>query len=142
VSATAAVTAGAGVANQGLDRSNGLGSLDASRGTVRVQTTNCGLLGCLLGTLITGSYTAQLLLWDPLGFSTGSWAPATWYTSTFYLSPWHTVTWSGTKWNGTKWNGTKWNGTKWNGTKWNGGEDPSATYGSTWHGSAWYGAWE
>ena len=137
-----ALAAPAGAANVGLDRSNGTGTLDASRGTVRVQTTNCGVLGCLLGTLITGSYTAQLLLWDPLGFSTGSWAPATWYTSTFYLSPWHTVTWSGTKWNGTKWNGTKWNGTKWNGTKWNGGEDPSATYGSTWHGSAWYGAWE
>ena len=143
VQADAALSAPAGVANQGVERSNGRGSLDASRGTVRVRTLGTGgLLGSALGTAITGSYTAQLLLWDPIGFTTGMWAPTTWYTSTHYLVSWNAVTWDGTKWNGTKWNGTKWNGTKWNGTKWNGTEDPSANYGSTWPGSAWYGAWE
>ena len=127
VQADDALAAPAGVANAGLDRSNGTGSLDASRGTVSVQTTSCGLLGCVLGTVVTGSYTAQLLLWDPIGFTTGSWGPATWYTSTFYLSPWHTVTWEGGKWQGGKWQG---------------GADATTTYGGKWQGSAWYGAWE
>ncbi len=133
VQADDALAAPAGTANQGLDRSNGMGSLDASRGTVRVRTLGTGdLLGGVLGTVISGSYTAQLLLWDPIGFTTGTWVPTTWYTSTFYLSTWQAVTWEGTKWQGTKWQGTKWQG----------GADPAATYGTKWQGSDWYGAWE
>lgn len=132
VQLTGARSAPAGLANQGLARSNGMGSLDASRGTNRVRTTSCGLLGCLLGTVLGGSYTAQLLLWDPIGYTTGWWQPTTWYTSTFYLTPWRTVTWEGTKWQGTKWQGTKWQG----------GYDPTESYGTKWQGSDWYGAWE
>ncbi|MGQ0521266.1 MAG: S8 family peptidase [Actinomycetota bacterium] len=133
VQADDALAAPAGTANQGLDRSSGMGSLDASRGTVRVRTLGGGdLLGGGLGTVVSGSYTAQLLLWDPIGFTTGTWVPATWYTSNFYLSTWQAVTWEGTKWQGTKWQGTKWQG----------GADPAATYGTKWQGSDWYGAWE
>ncbi|MGH9179536.1 MAG: hypothetical protein ACRD0N_13405, partial [Acidimicrobiales bacterium] len=100
---------------------------------VRVRTvTTDGLLGTVLGTVISGSYTAQLLLWDPIGFTTGIWAPATWYTSTFYLVGWQAVTWEGSKWQGSKWQGSKWQGQS----------DPASTYGSKWQGSDWYGAWE
>ena len=128
-----ALTAPAGVANQGLERSNGMGSLDASRGTVRVRTLGSGgLLGNLLGTVITGSQTAQLLLWDPIGMTTGMWTPTTWYTSSFYLVGWQAVTWEGGKWQGGKWQGGKWQGI----------EDTTTTYGGKWQGSAWYGAWE
>ena len=133
VQADDALAAPAGVANQGLQRSNGMGSLDASRGTVRVRTvTNGGLLGSILGTVISGSYTAQLLLWDPIGFTTGIWAPTTWYTSSAYLVGWQAVTWEGGKWQGGKWQGGKWQGI----------EDTTTTYGGKWQGSAWYGAWE
>lgn len=129
VSAKAAVTAGAGVANQGLDRSNGLGSLHASRGTVRVRTT--GVLG-LLGVLVSGSQTAQLLLWDPIGFVTGDWNGPSWYLSTWYLFGWSPVTWEGSRWQGSRWQGSRWQGIA----------DPASTYGSRWQGSDWYGAWE
>ena len=133
VQADDALAAPAGVANQGLERSNGMGSLDASRGTVRVRTvTTSGLLGSVLGTVISGSYTAQLLLWDPIGFTTGIWAPTTWYTSSAYLVGWQAVTWEGGKWQGGKWQGGKWQGI----------EDTTTTYGGKWQGSAWYGAWE
>jgi len=133
VQAADALTAPAGLANQGLDRSNGMGSLQASRGTVSVRTySDGGLLGTLLGTVVSGTQTAQLLTWDPIGFTTGYWGPTTWITSSFYLFGWQTVTWEGSKWHGSKWHGSKWHGI----------EDPSTTYGSKWHGSAWYGAWE
>ena len=126
ISASAARTAPAGTANQGLDRSNGMGSLQASRGTLSVRTEG------LLGTVLTGAQTAQLLLWDPIGFTTGDWTQAGWYTSPYYLTGWQAVTWEGGKWQGGKWQGGKWQG----------GEDPATTYGGKWQGSAWYGAWE
>jgi len=133
VQADSARTAPAGVANQGLDRSTGMGSLDASRGSVRVRTLESGsLLGNILGTVITGEQTAQLLLWDPVGMTTGSWGPTTWYTSTYHLFGWKAVTWEGGKWQGGKWQGGKWQGV----------EDSTTTYGGKWQGSAWYGAWE
>ncbi|MGH9281812.1 MAG: S8 family serine peptidase, partial [Acidimicrobiales bacterium] len=128
-----ALGAPAGVANQGLERSNGMGSLEASRGTVHVRTlTSDGLLGTLLGTVISGSYTAQLLLWDPIGFTTGIWVPTTWYTSTFYLVGWQAVAWEGSRWQGSRWQGSRWQGN----------DHPMSTYGSRWQGSDWYGAWE
>ncbi|MGI8686175.1 MAG: S8 family serine peptidase [Acidimicrobiales bacterium] len=129
ISATAARSAEAGLANQGLDRSNGMGSLDASRGTVRVRTQ--GLFG-LLGVVVSGTQTAQLLLWDPLGFVTGNWTGPTWYLSTWYLSGWSPVTWDGSRWQGSRWQGSRWQGIA----------DPTSTYGSRWQGSDWYGAWE
>ncbi len=127
--AAAARSAGAGLANQGLDRSNGMGSLDASRGTVRVRTQ--GLSG-LPGTVVSGTQTAQLLLWDPLGFVTGNWSGPTWYLSTWYLAGWSAVAWEGSKWQGSKWQGSKWQGQN----------DPTSMYGSKWQGADWYGAWE
>ncbi|HET7487596.1 MAG TPA: S8 family peptidase [Acidimicrobiales bacterium] len=126
VSASLARTAPDGLANQGLDRSNGMGSLDASRGSVRVSTQG------LLGTVLTGGQTAQLLLWDPIGFATGSWSTPSWYLSTWYLNGWYAVQWSGSKWQGSKWQGSKWQGQS----------NPTSTYGSKWQGSDWYGAWE
>ncbi len=107
----AALDAPAGTANGGLARSNGLGSLDASRGDVRVRSDD------LFGTLVGGMLTAQLLLWDPIAFTTGEWTGSAWY-------------------------GSAWYGSAWYGSAWYGQPDGSAWYGSAWYGSAWYGAWE
>ena len=126
-------SAPAGLANQGLDRSNGRGSLDASRGTVKVRTLGTtSVLGTTTGTVVSGSYTAQLLLWDPIGFTTGDWSTTSWYTSSYYLAGWQAVTWEGSRWHGSRWHGSRWHGV----------EDSTTTYGSRWHGSDWYGAWE
>jgi len=72
----ASLSAPAGVANQGLSRSNGLGSLDLSRGTTNVRLDN------LLGTVLSGTLTAQLLLWNPILYTTTSWTGSSWYGST------------------------------------------------------------
>ena len=129
IDAGAARAAAPGLANQGLERSNGMGSLQASRGTVRVRTQ--GQFG-LLGTVVSGLQTAQLLLWDPVGFTTGSWSAPTWYLSAWSLAGWNAVSWQGSKWQGSKWQGSKWQGQS----------DPTSLYGSKWQGSDWYGAWE
>jgi len=125
----AAFSAPPGVANQGLARSNGQGSLALSRGSVQVQTDN--LLGTILGPLFGATLTAQLLLWNPGGYTGAAWVPSDWYLSTWELYRWNRVGWYGNDWPGSKWHGSSWYG-----------QEDGESYGSSLSGSAWYGAWE
>jgi serine protease AprX len=123
---SATFSAPAGTANAGLDRSSGMGSLDASRGTVRVQADD------VPPTLISGLLTAQLLLWDPILYIGVGWNALTWQGSQWYGSQWYGSQWYGSQWYGSQWYGSQWYG-ELNGSQW---------YGSQWYGSQWYGAWE
>jgi serine protease AprX len=123
----------AGSANAGVVRSNGLGSLQLSRGHVEVQT----LLSPT--TVINGLLTAQLLVWDPTGFLLG-WNPTTWYLSTWALTPALAVTWSADDWPGRNWGGRNWGGGDWEGSVFD-GTPYQRGYGTPIDGSIWYGAW-
>ena len=125
----AAFSAPAGTANQGLARSNGQGSLALSRGSVQVKTND--LIGSVLGPVLGATLTAQLLLWNPGGYTGAKWVPSDWYLSTWEVYRWNRVSWYGNDWPGYKWRGSSWYGE---------GQDES--YGSSLPGSAWYGAWE
>ncbi|HJR18975.1 MAG TPA: S8 family peptidase [Actinomycetota bacterium] len=122
----AAFDAPSGTANAGLDRSSGLGSLDLSRGTVRVQADD------VPPTLISGLLTLQLLLFDPVSYIGLPWTPLTWSLSQ----------WNGAAWYGAAWYGAAWYGAAWYGAAWYGQPDGAAWYGAAWYGGAWYGAWE
>ena len=122
----ASFAAPAGTANQGLARSNGLGSLNASRGSVKVFVDNP------LNTIVSGLLTTQLLLWNPLVYTTTEWTGSSWYGSSWYGSSWYGSSWYGSSWYGSSWYGSSWYGQP-NGSSW---------YGSSWYGSSWYGAWE
>jgi serine protease AprX len=125
----AAFSAPAGLANQGLARSNGQGSLALSRGSVQVQTDD--LLGSVLGPTLGVTLTAQLLLWNPGGYTGAPWVPSNWYLSTWEIYRWNRVQWYGNDWPGRKWRGSSWYG-----------QESEESYGSSLAGSAWYGAWE
>ena len=118
-----------GVANQGLARSNGQGSLALSRGSVQVKADDP--LGTVLGPVLGATLTAQLLLWNPGGYTGAPWVPSNWYLSTWEVHRWNRVSWYGNDWPGHRWHGSSWYGQ---------GQDES--YGSSLPGSAWYGAWE
>jgi serine protease AprX len=125
----AAYSAPPGVANQGLARSNGMGSLGASRGSVQVKADDP--LGTVLGPALGATLTAQLLLWNPTGYTGAPWLPADWYLSTWEIHRWNRVSWYGNDWPGSKWRGSTWQG-----------QEQDESYGSPLSGSAWYGAWE
>ncbi|MDQ3383347.1 MAG: S8 family peptidase [Actinomycetota bacterium] len=130
-----------GAANTGLPRSTGRGDLGTSRGSLLLQADDP------LGTVLTGRQTAQLLLWDPLGFTSGSWTPQTWYSSAHALAGWNTATWvdSGTgvlSLSGHNWTGHNWTGHNWTGSSWYGQSESSSAYGRPGAGSASYGAWD
>jgi len=122
-----ALNAGLGLANQGLAKSSGMGSLDASRGSVTTETTDDPL-----GTILGGMTTAQLLVFSQLTYTLGSWSPVTWYGSQWYGNQWHELDWVGNQWYGNQWYGNQWHGQP-EGNQW---------YGNQWHGSQWYGSWE
>jgi serine protease AprX len=120
-----------GRANAGAARSDGRGSLDASRGTSRVAT------GTVVPVVVSGLQTAQLMLWDPVGLLSDDWTPDTWYVSPAATGVWRPVYWSGSNWGGSNWGGSNWGGSNWYGQ-----DEESSSYGETWRGGAWYGAWE
>jgi subtilisin family serine protease len=122
----ASFAAPAGVANQGLDQSTGLGSLDASRGSARVRVASG------LPAVVSGLFTAQLGLWRPVQALHGPWTGSSWYGSSWYGSSWY----------GSSWYGSSWYGSSWYGSSWYGGFEGSSWYGSSWYGSSWYGVWE
>jgi serine protease AprX len=121
-----ALAAPPGLANQGVARSNGLGSLDLSRGSVRVQAN------APVRTVVSGALTLQLLLWDPVVYTAGAWSGSSWYGSSWYGSSWY----------GSSWYGSSWYGSSWYGSSWYGQPTGSSWYGSSWYGSSWYGAWD
>ena len=127
----AALTAPAPQAVQTRERSSGLGSLDASRGTLQLRVDDP------MGTLLTGRQTAQLALWDPLGFTGVSWSAPTWYSSVHA-----TLGWNSASFDGHNWAGHNWAGHNWAGSSWYGEVETESTYGRPTDGSAWYGAWD
>ncbi|MGZ4206399.1 MAG: S8 family peptidase [Actinomycetota bacterium] len=123
-----ALSAPAGMANQGVTPGNGMGSLDLSRGSVQVVENDPA------GTLLSGALTAQLLLFSNLEYVTTTWTPLSWYTSQFYGSGWYGSGWYE--------DGSGWYGSGWYGSGWYGQPGGSGWYGSGWYGSGWYGVWD
>jgi serine protease AprX len=123
----------AGAANQGVIRSNGTGLLQASRGHVSVQTTT------VPSTVVNGGLTAQLALWDPLGYLLG-WTPVSWVVSPWALTPFLPVRWDEDDWSGRNWGGRNWGGGDWQGSTWE-GETVDRDYGQPTDGALWFGAW-
>jgi serine protease AprX len=126
----AALSPPQGLANQGLTRSTGLGGIHLSRGSVSVRAG--GLNGTVLSAVVGVTLTAQLLVWDPLGYTTGNWSTASWYLSTYFLAPWYPTEWEAYSWHDGGWTGSTWFGQRY----------PNDRYGSPWDGAAWYGLWE
>jgi serine protease AprX len=135
----------AGRANAGLGRAQGLGSLGTSRGSLSLRTDD------VLGTVLDGPLTAQLVLWDPVGWTAGVWTPSTWYTSVHGTVGWNAAVWAGSNWTGSNWTGSNWTGSNWTGSNWTGsnwtgsswyGVEDERAYGRTGPGSASYGAWQ
>jgi serine protease AprX len=125
----AALSAPPGEANQGLDRSNGFGSLGGSRGSVQTQADDP--VATVLGSTLGATLTVQLLLWNPGGYVNANWRPADWYLSTWTLFRFYRLGWYGTDWPGSRWHDATWYG-----------QQRDESYGETLPGSAWYGAWE
>ncbi len=113
---------------------SGLGSLDASRGGMRV-TAGCGGVP----TEIRGEMDVRCQPWDGKRWTSARWTGDAWTGSAWKGSEWTGSAWKGVSWSEAVWTGSAWKGGTWLGASWYGtsGWNGDATTTSAWTGSAW-----
>jgi serine protease AprX len=113
----------------------GLGSIEASRGGMNVET-DCGNDGTI--DVIRGEIDARCEAWNGSAWTGSAWTGSAWTGSAWTGSAWTGSAWTGSAWTEARWTGSAWTGGAWTGSAWTG----SAWTGSAWTGSAWTGsAW-
>jgi serine protease AprX len=132
---SAATSSGLKSPNLGIVPSTGLGSLEASRGSLHMYVTQCDSSGNCQPVLVTGEY-------DVLGnkWSVASWNDNSWSGYTFEGNKWAGNSWSDGSWSGNKWAGISWGDASWTGNKWSGsGWIANSWSGNSWSGNSWSG---
>ena len=145
-------------ANQGLlmGLGTGLGSLQADRGSLRLdvftpagQTTLSGEVVALTDpSKISLTNPLGLLSWNPITYTTTGWDPVSWARTSWVDAQWIDTAWPSTKWRATTWDSTKWRGTDynnldWDSTKWRVSDWESTKWRATSWQTLWYAAmWE
>ena len=110
-------------ANVGLVASNGLGSIEASRGSLHVYAD---LPQDGLGAadadgqfdLVQGEIDALGNAWPATGWGATGWSATGWSATGWSGTAWASVAWSATGWSSTGWAATGWSGTSWSATGW------------------------
>ncbi|MFP5309295.1 MAG: S8 family serine peptidase [Actinomycetes bacterium] len=101
VAAAAALTAPP-VANQGVQRSSGLGSLAADRGSLVYRLQVSPLLPAVRLDNTT-ELTAQNQLFDPLSYVSSDWSAGNWYAGNWYAGNWYAGNWYAGNWYAGNW---------------------------------------
>jgi serine protease AprX len=132
VNFAAATVSDPGAATQQTFAGNGLGSIEASRGSSHVYA-DCQQNGTY--TLIQGEINVFCNPWDGTAWTGTAWTGTAWTGTAWTGTAWTGTAWTGTAWTGTAWTGTAWTGGTWSGTAWTG----TAWTGTAWTGTAWTG---
>jgi serine protease AprX len=109
-------------ANQGLQSSDGSGSLQASRGSL-ADVVQVGTLPDPLGNPVPvgapvyGELTAQNVPLDRLGLL-GEWTVSSWYVSSWYVSSWYVSSWYVSSWYVSSWYVSSWYVSSWYVSSW------------------------
>jgi serine protease AprX len=132
----AALTAAPGPATTQRPVSNGLGSLESSRGGAHVDVICGGTV-----TTVQGEIDAQCQPWDGASWTGASWTGASWTGASWTGGSWTGGSWTGGSWTGASWTGASWTGASWTGASWTGGSWTGASWtGASWTGASWTGA--
>jgi serine protease AprX len=106
--------------------STGVGSLEASRGSVHVTVGGKQVSGevDVRGKAFNASSVAAGLRngtnWNGMTWSGMTWSGMTWSGMTWSGMTWSGMTWSGMTWSGMTWSGMTWSGMTWSGMTWSG----------------------
>jgi serine protease AprX len=118
--------------------STGLGSLQASRGTIQVIDGSTALTGekTIYGTFNASSWAAASKTatawkggvwmgsrvagdgWTGTSWASKTWAGATWPGTNWSSNAWVDGSWSGRAWSGRAWSSTTWSGRYWSSSAW------------------------
>jgi serine protease AprX len=117
-------------ANQGLTPSTGLGSLEASRGSLHVYA-DLNFDG--IPEMVVGEV-------DVLGspFSSSSWSSSSWSSSSWSSSSWSAYVWDSSSWSSSSWSSSSWSGMGWDSSSWSSSSWSSSSWSSSsWSSSSW-----
>ena len=122
---------------QSFTRSTGAGSIDGSRGSMKLVYQ---------GKTLEGARDIHGFSYDAAGRAKdraagkvwvgGMWNKTTWTGTSFAGSSWAGSSWAGSSWAGSSWAGSSWATGTWTGSSWAG----SSWAGSSWAGSSWAGS--
>jgi serine protease AprX len=127
---------------QRWDRSTGIGSLEAARGSHHVADGAVELTGerHVLGPWDTGSWAAASAAGR--AWTGGTWNGAQWIGECWCGESWAGRTWSAKAWSGRSWAGRSWAGRSWAGRSWAGRSWAVTTWtGRSWTGRSWTAVW-
>jgi serine protease AprX len=129
-------------ATQRAQLADGLGSIDAARGT-RIQLVDDGVL-------LQGEQDVQGQPWNAAQWAADSlagrawnggwWNGTEWTGNVWSADAWAAADWTGRTWTGRTWTGHTWSGRTWTGRTWSDASWTGHTWsGRTWTGSTWSG---
>jgi serine protease AprX len=126
---------------QSFKVSTGLGSLEASRGSVHVEVNGRAVRGevDVRGRSFNAREVARGLRdqvnWRGMSWSGMSWSGMSWSGMSWSGMSWSGMSWSGMSWSGMSWSGMSWSGMSWSGMSWSG----MSWSGMSWSGMSWSG---
>lgn len=156
VDAYAAATTGLqGEANQGLEESNGLGLLQADRGSLAIDVVTpvgqIGLFGEFLAQTdpseVSTSNPGGLVPWVAASWKTEGWDAASWKAASWKAEDWAAASWKAASWKATTWDAASWKGTEWNESSWDAASWKAASWedfdwdAASWKAASWKAAW-
>jgi serine protease AprX len=124
-------------ATQHFKVATGLGSLEASRGSVHVTingkkvTGEVDIRGRAFHSASVAAGIKAHTNWSGLSWSGLSWSGLSWSGLSWSGLSWSGLSWSGLSWSGLSWSGLSWSGLSWSGLSWSG---------LSWSGLSWSGA--
>jgi serine protease AprX len=118
-------------AQQWFAPANGLGTLEAARGTGHVE---------IAGEVLSGEQDVFGDAWDGRRWSQAAWDGTSWSGGLWNGRRWSGDGWEGRRWSNTSWEGTDWAGRRWSGARWSGARWSGARWsGTRWSGIRWSG---
>jgi serine protease AprX len=120
--------------SNGATPSNGTGSLDLARGSVKLVKDGVTLSGeqDIFGMPFVSATMATL---EGLG---SSWSGGLWNGSSWSGNTWSGSSWSGSSWSSVLWSGSSWSGSSWSGSSWSSNNWLSSTWAdNVWADASW-----
>jgi serine protease AprX len=117
-------------ANQGVAPSNGLGSLELSRGSMHVYAdlNNDGV-----PELVTGEVDVLANSWSANSWSANSWSANSWSANSWSNYAWEANSWSANSWSANSWSGMQWDANSWSANSWS----ANSWSANSWSANAW-----
>ena len=132
-SATSAAVAGTystSTINVGVAPSNGLGSLEASRGSLHVYTD---LNGDGVPEMVTGEIDVLGNSWDANSWRANSWGANSWGANSWGANSWSGYVWDANSWRANSWGANSWGANSWSGMGW----DANSWRANSWRTTSW-----